>query len=117
MTCFRGAKVCRKWLQEKVTIKSYSLTTSWNWEQVTSWNWDQDEIGTKKWKIQNTGKSRIGNECVVTKHDADANDNILDCVVLHDADANDNIHDCVALHDANTNDNMTIYTHFHIVWA
>ena len=36
MTCFRGAKVCTKWLQEKVTIKSYSLTTSWNWEQVTS---------------------------------------------------------------------------------
>ena len=28
MTCFRGAKVCSKWLQEKVTIKSYSLTTS-----------------------------------------------------------------------------------------
>ena len=28
MTCFRGAKVCRIWLQEKVTINSYSLTTS-----------------------------------------------------------------------------------------
>ena len=28
MTCFRGAKVCSKWLKEKVTIKSYSLTTS-----------------------------------------------------------------------------------------
>ena len=28
MTCFRGAKVCRKWLQGKVTINSYSLTTS-----------------------------------------------------------------------------------------
>ena len=28
MTCFRGAKVCSKWLQEEVTIKSYSLTTS-----------------------------------------------------------------------------------------
>ena len=36
MTCFRSAKVCTKWLQDKVTIKSYSLTTSWNWEQVTS---------------------------------------------------------------------------------
>ena len=35
MTCFRGAKVCTKWLQGKVTINSYSLTTSWNWEQVT----------------------------------------------------------------------------------
>ena len=39
MTCFRGAKVCTKWLQEKVTINSYSLTTSWNWDQ--------------KWKIRN----------------------------------------------------------------
>ena len=28
MTCFRGAKVCSEWLQEEVTIKSYSLTTS-----------------------------------------------------------------------------------------
>ena len=28
MTCFRGAKVCRKCLQGKVTINSYSLTTS-----------------------------------------------------------------------------------------
>ena len=28
MTCFRGAKVCRKWLQGKVTIKLYSLTTN-----------------------------------------------------------------------------------------
>ena len=40
-------------------------------------------------------------DCLVTKHDADANDSIYDCVVLHDADTNDNIHDCVALHDAN----------------
>ena len=28
-------------------------------------------------------------------------------VTLHDADANDNIHDCVAMHDAYTNDNVT----------
>ena len=42
----------------------------------------------------------------MTKHDADANDNIDDCVVLHDTDTNDNIHDCVALHDANTNDHL-----------
>ena len=28
MTCFRGAKECIIWLHEKVTIKSYSLTTS-----------------------------------------------------------------------------------------
>ena len=68
MTCFRGAKVCTKWLQDKVTIKSYSLTTCWNWEQVTSWNWDQDKNGTK------SGKLRIGHDCVVL-HDADSNDN------------------------------------------
>ena len=36
----------------------------------------------------------------MTKHDADANDNINDCVTKHDADANDNINDCVTLHDA-----------------
>ena len=36
MTCFRGAEVCTKWLQEKVTINSYSMTTSWSWKQVTS---------------------------------------------------------------------------------
>ena len=35
MTCFRGAKVCTKWLQGKVTINSYSLTTNWNKEKVT----------------------------------------------------------------------------------
>ena len=95
LTCFRGAKVCTKWLQETVTITAYSLTTSWNWEQVTSWNWDQDEIGTK------SGKLRIGH----------------DCVVLHDVDTNDNIHDCVVLHDANTNDNMTTSTDFQNDWA
>ena len=44
---------------------------------------------------------------LVTKHDADANDNIHDCVTLHGPDVNDNINDCVALHDANTNN------HFH----
>ena len=36
MTCFRAAKVRTKWLQGKATINSYSMTTSWNWEQVTS---------------------------------------------------------------------------------
>ena len=57
-------------------------------------------IGTR------SGKSRI--VCgLVTMHDADANDNINDCVTLHDADVNDNISDCVALHDAYTTD------HFH----
>ena len=59
-----------------------------------------------KWEIQKSGKSRIVYG-LVTKHDADANDNINDCVTLHDADVNDNINDCVALHDADTTD------HFH----
>ena len=45
-------------------------------------NWD------KKWKILNW----MEHDCLVTKHDAGANDNIYDCVVQHDADTNDNIH-------------------------
>ena len=98
MTCFRGAKVCTKWLQGKVAIKSYSLTKSWNLERITSLNWDQDEIGTK------SGKLRIGHECVVTMPDADTNDNMFTIV-----------HDCVVtLHDANTTDDMTTFTDFHI---
>ena len=28
MTCFRGAKVCTKWLQGKVMMNCYSMTTS-----------------------------------------------------------------------------------------
>ena len=63
-------------------------------------------ISDTKWKIQKSGKSRIVYG-LVTKHDADANDDINDCVTLHDADVNDNINDCVALHDAYTTD------HFH----
>ena len=50
-------------------------------------------------------KVDIGNECVVTMHDADTNDNMFTIV-----------HDCVVtLHDAYTNDNMTTSTDFHIV--
>ena len=63
-------------------------------------------IWTRSEKIETSGKSRIVYG-LVTKHDADANDNINDCVALHDADVNDNINDCVALHDAYTTD------HFH----
>ena len=59
-----------------------------------------------KWKIQKSGKSRFFYD-VVTKHNANANDNIHACVTLHDTDVNDNIYDCVAPHDAFTTD------HFH----
>ena len=62
-----------------VTINSYSMTTSWNWEQVT--------------KMKLGPKVDIGHDCVVTMQDAYTNDNIHDCVVT--------------LHKANTNDNMT----------
>ena len=48
---YKYLKFARNGYREKVTIKSYSLTTSWNW---------QDEIGTK------SGKLRIGHECVNT---------------------------------------------------
>ena len=71
------------------------------WQQVGTGNKLQVENGTKN------GKLRIGQECVVTMHDADTNDNMLTIV-----------HDCVVtLHDANTNDDMTTFTDFHIVWA
>ena len=63
-------------------------------------------IWTRSGKFRKGGKSRIVYG-LVTQHDADANDNINDCVTLHDADVNDNINDCVALHDAYTTD------HFH----
>ena len=43
---------------------------------------------SEKWKIQNY----YG---LVTKHNANANDNIHACVTLHDTDVNDNIYDCV----------------------
>ena len=47
----------------------------------------------------------IGHEWVVTKHDADTNDNMFAVV-----------HDCVVTpHDAYANDNMTTFTDFHIV--
>ena len=86
MTCCRGASV-----HKMATGKS-------NDELIQSDN--KMRIRTR------SGKSRIIHG-LVTKHDADANDNIHDCVALHNANDNDNIHDCVALHDANTND------HFH----
>ena len=40
----------------------------------------------------------------MTKHNANANDNIHACVTLHNTDVNDNIYDCVAPHDAYTTD-------------
>ena len=55
-------------------------------------------IGTRSGKFR---KSRIIYG-FVTKHNANANDNIHACVTLHDTDVNDNIYDCVALHDTYT---------------
>ena len=67
--------------------------------------------------IQLDNKMRIWTRCensekwksygLVTKHNANANDNIHACVTLHNTDINDNIHDCVAPHDAYT------CNHFH----
>ena len=45
----------------------------------------------------------------VTKHNANANDDMYACVTLHDTNVNDIIHDCVAPHDAHTCN--------HIHWA
>ena len=38
----------------------------------------------------------------VTKHNANANDDIHACVTLHDTNVNDNIYACVAFHNAHT---------------
>ena len=65
----------------------------------------QVEICDKKWEIL---KSGIIFECV-TKHMANAIDDINACVTLHDMDVNDNIHDSVAPHDA--------FTIIHIHWT
>ena len=56
--------------------------------------------------IQHDNKMRIGTRSgKITKVENPAF--VYGRVTKHDADANDNIYDCVALHDANTND------HFH----
>ena len=44
---------------------------------------------------------------LMTKHNANANDNIYDCVTLHDTNVNDNIYASVAPHDALT----TVHVH------
>ena len=49
------------------------------------------KIGRRSGKIQKSGKSKIGYG-MVTKHDADVNDNIHDCVALHDAFTTDHFH-------------------------
>ena len=38
----------------------------------------------------------------VTKHNANANDDMYACVTLHDTNVNDDIHACVAPQDAHT---------------
>ena len=52
------------------------------------------------------GKTKILYEWV-TKHNANANDDMYACVTLHNTNLNDIIHDCVAPHDAHT------YNHIH----
>ena len=53
MTCFRGAIVCTKWLQERIDDQSIQpdnkleLGTSYKLKLGPRWNWDQ------KWKIKN----------------------------------------------------------------
>ena len=45
MTCFRGAKVCTKWLQRKVMLSWYNMTTRWEFGHKVE--------NSGKWKIQN----------------------------------------------------------------
>ena len=53
--------------------------------------WARSE-NAEKWKIYKW----------VTKHNANANDDMCACVELHDTDTNDNMCACVAPHDALT---------------
>ena len=63
----------------------------------------------RKWEIQKSGKPRIIHG-LVTKHNANANDNIHACVALHNTDVNDNIHDYVAPHDRTMHTPLTTST-------
>ena len=53
-----------------------------------------------------SGKTKIMYDWV-TKHNANANDDMYAYVTLHDKNVNDIIHDCVAPHDALT----TVHIH------
>ena len=74
MTYFLGVKSVQKCLQVKVMMNCYSMTT-------------RCEFGHE---VANSQKLKIY-ECV-TKHNANANDNINHCVELHDTDTNEDIH-------------------------
>ena len=81
MTCFRGASV-----HKMATGKSDD-------ELIQSDN--KMRIWTR------SGKTKIMYEWV-TKHNANANDDVYACVTLHYTNVNDDIHACVAPHDAHT---------------
>ena len=72
-------------------MNCYSITTRWEFGHEVK--------NPEKWKICEW----------VTKHNANANDDMYACVTLHDTNVNDIIHDCVAPHDAHTCN--------HIHWA
>ena len=84
MTSFRGAKrvhkiatgkSCDELLQHVNKMRIYARSEN-----------------SDKWKIYEW----------VTKHNANANDNMYACVTLHYTNVKDIIHDCVAPHDAHT---------------
>ena len=56
---------------------------------------DKMKIWTRSGKFRKVEKLKIFYG-LVTKHNANANDNIHACVTLHNTDVNDNIYDCVA---------------------
>ena len=78
MTCFRGPKVCTKWLQGKSDDELIKHD-------------NKMKIWTRSGKFRKVEKTRIVHG-LVTKQDTDVNDNIDDCVALHDAYTTDNFH-------------------------
>ena len=86
MTCFRGAK------------RVHKMATGKSDDELLQHD-NKLRIWTRSGKFKKSGKSRMVYD-LVTKHNANANDNIHACVTLHDTDVNDNIYDCVALQDA-----------------
>ena len=78
MTHFRGASL-------------HKMATGKSDEELTHHD-NKMRILTRSGKFREVDKPELIVVGLVTKHDADANDNINDCVTLYDADVNDHFH-------------------------
>ena len=87
MTCFRGVKRVHKMATGKKDDELLQLD-------------NKMRIWTRSGKFRKVEKKPELPMALVTKHNANANDNIHACVALNDTDTNDNIYDSMALHNA-----------------